>query len=150
MYVKSLRGTFPRQCAKTTRLYLHILQVRGITVSDLNTLKFECGFTVQEVYRNSLLTFSSHHSKMIDKSIACSVRMSSNLYIILLDACTTPTHQHTVSNEIQRFSAGCIHTELFYVRCCNSPKPKSIYRRVRNCYANMFSAARLNGYCQNL
>ena len=65
-------------------------------------------------------------------------RLQQTVYSI--DACQNSYHGS--------FPTGCVHTELFWIRCCNSSKPKAIYRRVKGCTANMFPSSRLSQLCQ--
>uniref|UniRef100_H2YLP6 MAM domain-containing protein n=1 Tax=Ciona savignyi TaxID=51511 RepID=H2YLP6_CIOSA len=67
------------------------------------------------------------------------------------NACARPSHTFTNNlNQQQTFSTGCAHIRLFYVRCCSLTQDKVVYRRVLNCDANMFSAVRLNWFCNNM
>ncbi|CAK8675733.1 unnamed protein product [Clavelina lepadiformis] len=67
------------------------------------------------------------------------------------DACKAPNHRFVNNlNQEQKFTTGCIDSSLFWVRCCNLTQEKAIYRRVRRCNPDMFSAARLNWYCNYL
>ena len=62
-------------------------------------------------------------------------------YDVFADACLQPSHRLiSPSNQEQWFSTGCVHTDLLYVRCCDSYPRKAVYRRVQNCSVNMFSS----------
>ena len=77
-------------------------------------------------------------------------RVTMKLICLVTDVCRFPTHQFDRRYSYNyRVSVGCVNAGLFWVRCCDAPQPKAVYRRVKNCNKNSLNINELAELCEH-